>query len=88
MAQYRKLDEANFSGKTVLVRVDLNVPMQDGKVTDNTRLVRVVPTVTTLTAQGAKVVLLSHFGRPKGKSFPRCHYVRSRPHWLHSWVSR
>lgn len=70
MAQYRKLDQADLSGKTVLVRVDLNVPMQDGKVTDATRLVRVIPTLKALMEQGAKIVLLSHFGRPKGNVVP------------------
>ncbi len=57
-------------GKTALVRVDLNVPMADGKVTDDTRLQAVVPTVTELADKGAKVLLLAHFGRPKGEYRP------------------
>ncbi len=71
MANYSTLDDVSLSGKTVLVRVDLNVPMQEGKITDTTRLERVVPTISDLTAQGAKVVLLSHFGRPKGQIVPQ-----------------
>ncbi|MEM8918753.1 MAG: phosphoglycerate kinase [Pseudomonadota bacterium] len=57
-------------GKTALVRVDLNVPMADGKVTDDTRLQAVAPTVTELADKGAKVLLLAHFGRPKGEYRP------------------
>lgn len=62
----RNLDEADVTGKTVLVRADLNVPMKDGVVTDTTRIDRVLPTIRSLTNRGAKVVLLSHWGRPKG----------------------
>ena len=56
-----------MAGRTVLVRLDLNVPMQDGEVTDATRIERSVPTVKELLDKGAKVVILAHFGRPKGK---------------------
>ncbi|GLQ06315.1 phosphoglycerate kinase [Sneathiella chinensis] len=70
MPAYRTLDAIDGNGKTVLVRVDLNVPMQDGKVTDTTRIERVAPTIRELSEKGAKVVLLSHFGRPKGKVVP------------------
>jgi phosphoglycerate kinase len=56
-----------IQGKTVLLRVDMNVPMKEGRVTDDTRIVRVLPTIQGLVARGAKVVLLSHFGRPEGK---------------------
>ena len=59
-----------LSGKRVMVRVDFNVPMQDGKVSDATRLDRAVPTVRELSEAGAKVILLSHFGRPKGEPKP------------------
>lgn len=70
MSDYRTLDQLEANGKTVLVRVDLNVPMQDGKVSDFTRIERVAPTIRELTEKGATVALLSHFGRPKGKVVP------------------
>jgi phosphoglycerate kinase len=70
MAGFRTLDEADVSGKRVLVRVDLNVPVKDGKVTDTTRIERVAPTITELADKGAKVILLAHFGRPKGTPDP------------------
>ncbi len=70
MSAYRTLDELEAKGKTVLVRVDLNVPMQDGKVTDFTRIERVAPTIRELSEKGATVALLSHFGRPKGQVVP------------------
>ncbi len=63
---FRSLDNADVKGKRALVRVDLNVPMQDGKVTDTTRIAEVAPTIVELADKGAKVVLLSHLGRPKG----------------------
>jgi phosphoglycerate kinase len=63
-------DSGDVRGKRVLVRVDLNVPMADGKVTDATRIERVVPTITELADKGAKVILLAHFGRPKGVPTP------------------
>ena len=70
MSDYRTLDQLEANGKTVLVRVDLNVPMLDGKVSDFTRIERVAPTIRELTEKGATVALLSHFGRPKGKAVP------------------
>ncbi len=63
---FRSLDDADVKGKRVLLRVDLNVPMQDGKVTDSTRIEEIAPTITELADKGGKVILLSHFGRPKG----------------------
>src|SRR5690349_5518698 len=64
---FKTLDQiGDIRGKRVLVRVDLNVPTADGKVTDATRIERVKPTITELSDKGAKVVLLAHFGRPKG----------------------
>src|SRR5690606_30635400 len=69
MAGFRTLDElGDIGGKRVLVRVDLNVPVKDGAVTDTTRIERVAPTITELVAKGAKVILLAHFGRPKGEA--------------------
>ncbi|GGF22072.1 phosphoglycerate kinase [Aliidongia dinghuensis] len=70
MVAYKTLDQLDVAGKRVLVRVDLNVPMQDGKVTDATRIERLVPTIEQLAKAGARVVLLSHFGRPKGRHAP------------------
>ena len=66
----RTLDDVDVARRTVLVRLDLNVPMQDGEVTDATRIERSVPTVKELLDKGAKVVILSHFGRPKGRREP------------------
>jgi phosphoglycerate kinase len=67
MAKFRTLDDIDVSGKTVLLRADLNVPVKDGKVTDATRIERLAPTIKVLTGKGARVVVMSHFGRPKGK---------------------
>ncbi len=68
MASFRTLDDlGDITGKRVLVRVDLNVPVKDGRVTDSTRIERVAPTIRELSGKGAKVILLAHFGRPKGK---------------------
>src|SRR5690348_11842893 len=67
---FRTLDDLDVKGKRVLVRADLNVPVADGKVTDDTRIVRQAPTIKELSEKGAKVVILSHFDRPKGKVVP------------------
>jgi phosphoglycerate kinase len=68
---FRTLDDAgDLKGKRVLLRVDLNVPVHDGAVTDSTRIERVAPTIRELSDRGAKVALLAHFDRPKGKRVP------------------
>ncbi len=67
MKAFRTLDEANVAGKRVLVRVDLNVPMESGRVSDDTRIRATIPTIKEITDKGGKVILLSHFGRPKGR---------------------
>jgi phosphoglycerate kinase len=70
MAKFRTLDDIDVRGKTVLLRADLNVPVKDGKVTDATRIARLAPTIKALIGKGAKIVVMSHFGRPKGKPDP------------------
>jgi phosphoglycerate kinase len=67
---FRTLDQVDLRGKRVLVREDFNVPMQDGKITDDTRLRTAIPTIALLRKAGAKVILISHFDRPKGKRVP------------------
>jgi phosphoglycerate kinase len=64
---FRTLDDVDVKGKRVLLRVDLNVPMEGGHVTDATRLERVAPTITEIAGKGGKVILLAHLGRPKGR---------------------
>ena len=66
MPRFRTLDDLDVAGERVLVRADLNVPVKDGKVTDATRIERLAPTIETLIAKGARAVVMSHFGRPKG----------------------
>jgi phosphoglycerate kinase len=65
--RFRNLDDADVKGKRVLVRVDLNVPMQDGEVADVSRIERNAPTITEIADRGGKVILVSHYGRPKGR---------------------
>jgi phosphoglycerate kinase len=67
MANFRTLDDAELRDKRVLLRLDLNVPTENGQVTDATRLERVAPTILEIADKGGKVILLSHFGRPKGR---------------------
>lgn len=67
---FRTLDDMELDGKVVLTRVDINVPVKDGEVTDATRIERIVPTVRSILAAGGKPVLLAHFARPKGKVVP------------------
>ncbi len=67
MTSFKTIDDINVSGKRVLVRTDLNVPMQGGAISDTTRIERTAPTLRELSEKGAIVVVLSHFGRPKGQ---------------------
>jgi phosphoglycerate kinase len=66
MPRFHTLDDLDVANKRVLLRADLNVPVKDGKVTDATRIERLAPTIEALIARGAKIVVMSHFGRPKG----------------------
>ncbi len=70
MTAFPTLDDLDVRGRRVLLRADLNVPMQDGKVSDATRLERLAPTIAELASKGARVIVLSHFGRPKGRPDP------------------
>ncbi|MEO9863060.1 MAG: phosphoglycerate kinase [Yoonia sp.] len=67
---WKTLDDMDFAGKRALVRVDINVPMEDGRVTDTTRIERIAATVDDIQAAGGKVILMAHFGRPKGQVVP------------------
>jgi phosphoglycerate kinase len=67
VSAFRTLDQVDLKGKRVLLRVDLNVPMENGKVSDLTRIARIAPTIAEIAGNGGKVILLSHFGRPKGR---------------------
>lgn len=67
---WKTLDDMDLSGKTVLTRVDINVPVEDGKVTDATRIERIVPTIAAILGMGGRPVMLAHFGRPKGEFVP------------------
>src|SRR3954451_21666722 len=67
---FRTLDNLDVAGKCVLLRADLNVPVRDGKITDLTRIERLTPTIRELADKGGKVIVCSHFDRPKGKRVP------------------
>lgn len=67
MTAFRTLDQADVKDKRVLIRVDLNVPMEGGRITDNTRIRAAIPTIAAVIEKGGKAILLSHFGRPKGR---------------------
>jgi phosphoglycerate kinase len=70
MARFQTLDDIDVRGKRVLLRADLNVPVKDGAVTDATRIERLAPTIEALIEKGAKVIVMSHFGRPQGRPDP------------------
>jgi phosphoglycerate kinase len=70
MARFQTLDDIDVRGKRVLLRADLNVPVKNGVVTDATRIERLAPTIETLIEKGAKVIVMSHFGRPQGRPDP------------------
>jgi phosphoglycerate kinase len=70
MSAFRTLDSADVKGKRVLLRVDFNVPTENGRVTDLTRIERVAPTILEIADKGGKVILMAHLGRPKGKPDP------------------
>ena len=83
MTAFRTLDHVDVKGKRVLVRVDLNVPVENGVVTDATRIERAAAAMTEIADKGGKVILLSHFGRPKGrdpKRFAQAGLRRGRAH--------
>ena len=76
---WKTLDDVAMAGKTVLTRVDINVPMEGDRVTDTTRIDKIVPTVEDIIARGGKPVLLAHFDRPKGKVVPEMSLGRVKP---------
>ena len=76
---FRTLDDMDLAGKRVLTRVDLNAPVRDGAVTDDTRLRAVAPTIRDILARGGKPILLAHFGRPKGRRAPDMSLAVVRP---------
>ena len=67
---FKTIDALPAKGQRVLLRADLNVPVKDGRITDRTRIERLCPTIAELAHKGARVVVLSHFDRPKGKRVP------------------
>lgn len=81
---WKTLDDMMLKGKVVLVRVDINVPVENGTVTDTTRIDRIVPTIKDIQAAGGKPVLLAHFGRPKGQRVPEMSLAVTLPALEHA----
>ena len=73
----KTIRDIDVRGKRTLVRCDFNVPMQDGRITDDTRITAALPTIRYLTDHGAKVILMSHMGRPKGEAKSEFRWNRS-----------
>ena len=73
----KSVDDINVKGQRVLVRCDFNVPLQDGKITDENRLVAALPTIKKLIADGGKIILCSHLGKPKGEPKPELSLAQS-----------
>jgi phosphoglycerate kinase len=67
---FKTIDALDAQGKRVLLRADLNVPVREGRITDRTRIERLAPTIKELSDKGARVIVCSHFDRPKGKRVP------------------
>ncbi|HGG06656.1 MAG TPA: phosphoglycerate kinase [Aliiroseovarius sp.] len=76
---WKTIDDMDLDGKVVLTRVDINVPVENGKVTDDTRIQRIIPTIKDIIAKGGKPVLMAHFGRPKGERVPEMSLSIVRP---------
>ena len=77
--KFRTLNSLDLAGRRVLIRVDVNAPVQNGRVTDDTRLRAIAPTIGHVLGHGGKPILLSHFGRPKGKPLPELSLSTIRP---------
>ena len=89
MLNKKSVDDINVKGQRVLVRCDFNVPLQDGKITDENRLVAALPTIKKLIADGGKIILCSHLGKPKGEPKPELSDRKStRLNSSHNVISR
>lgn len=88
MADIKSIDELDAQGKRVLVRVDFNVPVKDGEVTDDTRIRAALPTIERLVGQGARVILMSHLGRPSGEGFEEAFTLRPAAEHLASVLGK